>query len=424
MTNKKEHFLLSKLKPSVAYCMYDWANSPFSTVIITFIFSAYFERAIVGDAEKASIYWGWSISISAFCIACLSPFIGRHIDKNSSYKLWLSSFTILSALGAALFWFAYPSPQLIIFVCILVIISNITFELGGMIYNSLLPEFSFKENIGSLSGKSWAFGYAGGIICLLIILFGFIQTDNPLFGIEKDMSANIRIAGPIVALWFIFFSLPFLLKINIIKNNQNKKKENLFKEVVKNIKVLFSNNNKGRFLLSRMIYTDGLNTLFAFGGLYAAGTFNMDFSEIIIFGILINITAGAGALFFSYLEDKIGPKYVINISLILLIILGTIILFIHSKEWFLVLGSALGFFIGSIQSSSRSFMSRYILNGNNAETFGVYAVSGKCTAFLGPALLALIVSLFDSQRAGMATIILFFLLGLFLLQRVTEPKHN
>jgi len=173
-----------------------------------------------------------------------------------------------------------------------------------------------------------------------------------------------------------------------------------------------------------MIYTDGLNTLFAFGGLFAAGTFNMSFSEIIIFGILINVTAGLGALFFSYLEDKVGPKFVINISLLFLILLGIIVLFIHNKEWFLILGSALGFFIGSIQSSSRSFMSRYIVNGNNAETFGIYAVSGKCTAFLGPALLALIISIFDSQRAGMASIILFFLLGLVLLQKVSEPEHN
>ena len=415
--------MLSKIKPFTAYCLYDWANSPFATVIITFIFAAYFERAIVGDAERASILWGWSISISAFLIACLSPFIGRHIDNNSSYKFWLSAFTIIASLGAASFWFAYPVPESIFFVCILVVISNIAFELGAMVYNSLLPFFSQKTKIGSLSGKAWASGYAGGIICLIIILFGFIQTDKPLFGIEKDMSANIRIAGPLVAIWFICFSLPFIVKINNLNKKKKNNNENLFIEVIKNIKSLFSKSNKGRFLLARMIYTDGLNTLFAFGGLYAAGTFYMSFSEIIVFGILINITAGLGALFFSFIEDRIGPKYVINISLIFLIIFGFITLVINSKEYFLLFGSALGFFIGSVQSSSRSFMSRYIVNGNNAETYGVYAVSGKCTAFLGPALLAIIVSIFDSQRAGMASIILFFLLGLYLLQKVVEPKN-
>ena len=171
-----------------------------------------------------------------------------------------------------------------------------------------------------------------------------------------------------------------------------------------------------------MIYTDGLNTLFAFGGLYAAGTFKMSFSEIIIFGILINIAAGLGALFFSYLDDRIGPKYIIKISLIFLIIFGGITLIIENKELFLLFGSALGFFIGSVQSSSRSFMLRYITKGNNAEIFGIYAVSGKCTAFIGPAVLALTVSIFDSQRAGMGSIIIFLLIGLILLQRVVEPK--
>jgi len=411
-----------KIKPFVAYCLYDWANSPFATVVITFIFSAYFERAIVGNAEKASILWGLSISISAFMVACLSPFIGRHIDNNLSHKSWLIAFTIISSLGAALFWFAYPVPESIIFVCVLVIISNIAFELGGVVYNSLLPAFSEKSKAGSLSGKAWAAGYAGGIICLLIILFGFVQNENPLFGIEKDMAANIRIAGPIVAIWFIIFSLPFLICIPKNKEKAFCKNESLFKEVISNIKKLFTKSNQGRFLLSRMIYTDGLNTLFAFGGLYAAGTFKMSFSEIIIFGILINITAGVGSLFFSYLDDRIGPKYIIKISLIFLIIFGGITLIIENKELFLLFGSALGFFIGAVQSSSRSFMLRYITQGNNAEAFGIYAVSGKCTAFIGPAVLAVTVSIFDSQRAGMGSIIIFLLIGLILLQRVVEPK--
>ena len=413
-----------KIKPYVAYCLYDWANSPFSTVVITFIFSAYFSRAIVGNAEYASILWGWSISISAFMVACIAPFIGRHIDKNLSHKLWLIVFTSISSLGAALFWFAYPVPESIIFVCILVIISNITFELGGVVYNSLLPVFSSKKKIGSLSGKAWAAGYAGGILCLLIILFGFVQNENPLFGIEKDQAANIRIAGPIVAIWFIIFSIPLFLKIKKNKKIAFYKKVSLFKEVVSNVKALFRNSNQGRFLLSRMIYTDGLNTLFAFGGLYAAGTFKMSFSEIIIFGILINITAGIGALFFSYLDDRIGPKFIIKISLIFLIIFGSTTLIIEDKEFFILFGSLLGFFIGSVQSSSCSLMSRYISNGNNTETFGLYAISGKFTAFIGPAVLAITISIFDSQRAGMGSIIIFLLLGLILLQRVIEPKSD
>jgi UMF1 family MFS transporter len=171
-----------------------------------------------------------------------------------------------------------------------------------------------------------------------------------------------------------------------------------------------------------MIYTDGLNTLFAFGGLYAAGTFGMSFSEIIIFGILINITAGLGALFFSYIDDLIGPKKVIIISLFSIIIFGFFTLLIDDKLYFFILGSALGLFIGPVQASSRSFMTRFVNIKNKGQIFGVYALSGKITAFLGPMLLSIVVILTDSQRIGMGSIILFLIIGLLLILRVKEPE--
>ena len=414
--------IFKKIKPYTSYCMYDWANSPFSTVIITFVFASYFEKAIVGDPEKASVLWGWAISFSAILIAILSPFIGRHIDKNYSHKFWLVLFTLISSLGAASLWFAYPVESSIVFILCILVISNLCFELGGVVYNSLIPNFSIENKIGELSGKAWAAGYVGGIVCLLIILFGFIQIEDPLFGIKKEHAENIRIAGPIVAIWFIIFSLPLFYKTPYRSSKIIIKKSNIFKEVIKNIKSIISYNDIGKFLFARMIYTDGLNTLFAFGGLYASGTFNMSFSEIIIFGIMINITAGIGALFFSYLDDKIGPKIIILISLFFLIIIGIFTLVITDKNLFLMLGSALGFFIGSVQASSRSFMARFIKDGNNTEIFGFFAVSGKCTAFLGPAIIAIIISVYDSQRIGMSIIIIFLVIGFLLMLNTVEPK--
>jgi len=302
------------------------------------------------------------------------------------------------------------------------VISNLSFELGGVVYNSLIPNFAINNKVGAISGQAWATGYVGGIVCLLLILFGFVQTDFPLFGIGKEEAANIRIAGPIVAIWFLIFSLPLFYNISSSKNNLINNKTNIFIEVIKNLKSIFSYNDVGKFLFARMIYTDGLNTLFAFGGLYASGTFNMSFSEIIIFGIMINITAGLGALFFSYIDDRVGPKFVILISLIFLIILGVFTLIINDKNHFLILGSTLGFFIGSVQASSRSFMARFIKDGNNTEVFGFFAVSGKCTAFLGPAILAVVVGIYDSQKLGMSTIIIFLIIGFVLMLRVPQPK--
>ena len=171
-----------------------------------------------------------------------------------------------------------------------------------------------------------------------------------------------------------------------------------------------------------MIYTDGINTLFAFGGIYAAGTFGMPFSELIMFGIAINLTAGLGAAIFAWLDDKIGPKRVILIALVVLTVLGGILLIIQDKTQFWIFGVLLGLFVGPAQSASRSLMAHIAPAELRTEMFGLYAFSGKATAFIGPALLALATDMFQSQRAGMATILIFFLVGGLLLLPVVDAR--
>ena len=181
-----------------------------------------------------------------------------------SHNFWLILFTFISSIVAALFLFAYPIESSVIFVLSIFLIANISFELGSVVYNSLIPNFATKNKIGEISGKAWAAGYLGGIACLLIILFGFIQIDNPIFGIGKDNAANIRIAGPIVAVWFIVFSLPLFNNLSNLNIKTPKVKNNIFADVIKNFKNILAYNEVGKFLLARMIYTDGLNTLFCF----------------------------------------------------------------------------------------------------------------------------------------------------------------
>ena len=165
------------------------------------------------------------------------------------------------------------------------------------------------------------------------------------------------------------------------------------------------------FLLARMIYTDGLITLFAFGGIYAAGTFGMSLDEVIQFGIALNVTAGLGAAAFAWADDRFGPRPVILVSLVALTILGTGTLLVESKTWFWILGSALGLFVGPAQAASRSLMARLAPPELETEMFGLYALSGKATAFMGPLVLGIATEIFDSQRAGMATILVFFAVG-------------
>ena len=249
-----------------------------------------------------------------------------------------------------------------------------------------------------------------------MILSFFLLPEKSLFKLNAEEYENVRICGPIVGLWFLIFSLPFLLSLK--KEDLTPNKNFSLSYFFDNLEKIITDKNKLFFLSSRMLYTDGLITLFSFGGIYATGTFNFDFNDIIIFGIIINITAALGAYCFGFLEDKIGIKKVITISLVSLIIICLIILFIKSKAYFWFFGSLIGLFIGSVQSSSRTALIKLSGRNNINSLFGLYATSGKITNFLGPFLVATFTSIFASQKAGMATILIFLLLGLLLFRKV------
>ncbi len=403
-------------KRNLYYYLFDWANSPFSTIVITFVFSSYFTNTIAQNKIIGTSLWGWSIALSGIVIALLCPYLGYMADKNKSLS---RKFLILSTLTVVIcsfsLWFAEENINIFLFLGI-IIIANIFFEIGQTFYNSQLINFRGREKYGEFSGKAWAFGYLGGIFCLIIILILFLIPDFSIFKLDQEDYENIRICGPLVGLWFLIFSFPFLLNCKNDKSSSNR--SYLFSSFLKNLKILSKDRNKLTFLISRMLYTDGLITLFSFGGIYATGTFDFNFNEIIIFGVVINITAALGAYVFGFLEDKIGIKKVIIISLTFLILLCLLILFVKSKVYFWIFGSALGLFIGSIQSSSRTALIGLSNSNNINSLFGVYATSGKITNFLGPFLVATFTSIFSSQKAGMATILIFLILGLLLFSKV------
>jgi UMF1 family MFS transporter len=176
------------------------------------------------------------------------------------------------------------------------------------------------------------------------------------------------------------------------------------------------------FLLAQMLYADGLVTLFAFGGIYAAGTFGMALAEVIQFGILLNVTAGLGAACFARLDDRLGARPVIVFSLLALLASGAAAVLVESKTAFWILGALLGVFVGPVQAASRSMVARLAPPDMRGEMFGLLALSGKATAFLGPAALGAATLYFESQRAGMATILLFWLAGLILLLGVRDAR--
>jgi UMF1 family MFS transporter len=407
-----------------SWALFDFANSAFPTVITTFVFAAYFSKAVAPDEITGTALWGYATSIAAFCIALCAPVFGAIADQGGRRKVWLFFCTCLTIFATSSLWWVSPEESSILFALICVGVATFGFEMGMVFYNAMLPSLATSGREGLLSGLAWGLGYIGGLLGLVVVLLLFVQTDTPLFGLSKETAEHIRIAGPFVGVWFLVFSLPLFLFVP----DQPKKMalrlamKSGLQTLINSLKKWRENRVVYKFLIIRMIYTDGLNTLFAFGGIYAASTFNMAFDELIIFGIGINVTAGLGAALFGWLDDRWGPKKVIGLSLICLIILSFGTLIVTDKTHFLILGICLGLFIGPVQAASRTYMAHISPAHLRTEFFGLYALSGKATAFLGPLLVAFFSEIFLSQRAGMATILIFLLIGLACLRILPDIK--
>lgn len=408
----------------IAWCMYDWANSAFPTVIITFVFAAYYTQAIAPTPEIGTGHWGLAMSLSGIAIAVFSPILGAIADQGGRRKPWIFFFSAICVLSGMLLWFVEPEPHWAIAALVIVAVANIAFEIGTVFYNAMLPEVARPNMIGRVSGWAWGAGYAGGLACLAVALVFLVQPEVPAFGLDKQAAEHVRATGPLVALWFAIFALPMFLftpdrasrglPVSVAVRDGLSTLKRSLRALPRQGQVL-------RFLIARMLYTDGLNTLFAFGGIYAAGTFGMSFEEILIFGIVLNVTAGLGAVALAWVDDWIGPKRTILLSVGVLLVLGAAILLVESILWFYILGAAIGAFIGPAQSASRSLMARLAPAEVRTEMFGLYALSGKVTAFLGPAMVGAVTVATDSQRWGMSTILLLYAAGLYLLLPLREP---
>jgi len=414
-------------RPVFSWCLYDWANSPFPAIVLTFVIPAYFTEKIATDAATATWQWFLMTALAAIFIAISSPVLGAIADQSGHRKPWLALFTSLMVLGSALLWFVRPDPSDAALLLILVGVSVVSFEIGMVFYNAMLPTLVPTSHIGRVSGWAWGLGYFGGLGALVLVLFVFVLVETPPFGLEKEPAAeHIRIAGPVVALWLCLFCLPLFLwtpdrpgrglpAAAAIREGMSVLKRTL--------KALPKHPQLARYLIARMIFTDGINTLFAAGGVYASGTFGMSVAEVIMFGLVLNATAGAGAFAFGWIDDWIGAKPTILIGLVAITAIGVPLLLIESKLWFWILGGALGIFFGPVQSASRSMMARMTPAGMENEMFGLFALSGRATSWAGPLLIIAVALIFDSQRIALATVIPFLVVGGLLMLGVREPAR-
>lgn len=420
MNNKGE-----EKKRFIAWALYDWGIGAKASIIATFIFPTYFIKQIAESETSGTTLWGNAIGIVGLFIALLGPLFGAIADRGGHRKALTLIFTFIGIVATACLWFVSPGPSHLDLALMLVVILTVSLEIANIFYNAMLPTLTDYNSIGRWSGWAWGIGYGGGVVSLILCLVLFILPEQPLFNLNLDESENIRATFVFAAIWTFIFSLPLLFFIPespSLSPTLSASIRDGLKDLAENYKSLSKYREIVKFLIARMIYSDGLTTLFAFGGIYAAGTFHFTQGEVILFGISLNIISGIGAIGFAWVDDWIGGKNLILLSLLGLILSGIAIVFVDSLPAFWLLGMMIGIFIGPAQAASRSFLARITPMEMMNQCFGFYALSGKITTFIGPFAVAWVTYLTNSQRLGMSTIIIFLVIGALLMLRVKDTK--
>ena len=423
MTQERDRPRKASGRALFSWAMYDWANSAFFAVIQTFVFATYFVSSVAADEVTGSNQWGNAIGLAGVVIALLGPVLGAIADQTGRRKPWIFWFSMLCIVATALLWFVGPSDEFIMLALLLIFLGTVGSEAAIIFYNAMLPSLADRKRMGRWSGWAWGLGYAGGLVCLVIALFLFIQVDTPPFGLDSDAAEHVRATFVLVAVWYLLFSIPLFLLTPDAERTEKKISRAVregWKQLKSSLRHVRQYRDIVRFLFARMIFIDALATVFAFGGIYAAGTFDMGEREVLIFGIGLNLTAGLGAAAFAWMDDLMGSKTTIVVSLAGLIVTTTSVLLVTSSFWFWTFGLSLGIFVGPVQAASRTYMARIAPTELRNQMFGLFALSGKVTAFAGPFLVGWITYWAASQRIGMSVIVLLFIAGLLLMLGVPE----
>ncbi|MBR1269479.1 MFS transporter [Bradyrhizobium sp. AUGA SZCCT0222] len=438
----------------VSWIFFDWAAQPYFTLITTFVFAPYFAGFVAPDPATGQALWGFATAAAGLMIALMSPILGAIADASGRRKPWIAGFGLLLVIGSSLMWFGKPGdPSIIPTLLLCYAIASVGVEFAIVFNNAMMPTLVPPDKIGRLSGTGWATGYVGGILSLILVL-GFLaanpQTGRtlfgfmPLFGLDPVTHAGDRITGPLTALWFMLFTLPmFLLTPDYpAKLPMRAALREGLSELKQTLRELPKQKSLATFLLANMIYTDGLVSLFAFGGIYAAGTFGWHTIQIGTFGIVAAIAGVLGAWLGGKLDDRVGPKRVIAISLLVLLLALAAILLVDkdsilfvkvappvpgeplfsgaAERAYLILGCLIGGAGGPLQAASRTLLIRLAPQDRIAQCFGLFALTGKVTSFVGPLLIGVVTAVTASQKAGMALLVVFFVVGLVLLLRVRQ----
>ncbi len=446
------------LSARVSWMLFDWSVQPFYTLILTFLFAPYFANIVVGNGPKGQSMWGFGAAVAGVLIAVGSPFLGAFADGRGQRKPWIALFSVILAAAMASLWIATPSapPATIYLVLLAFVIATVCAEYTAVFTNAIMPSLVPHSELGRLSGAGWACGYFGGLASLFLVaglivpmgdsgqtMFGL----SPLLTLDTTTREGDRIVGPLSAVWYLVFMIPFFLFVPDVQKKRAHDARPATAELWDTVRSLPQNGDMLLFLIARMIYTDGLTAIFTFGGIYGASVFGWGPLELGLFGIILTLVGAFGALIGGVLDDRISAKFVIVSALAVLLVgaLGILsvddshVLFFFDvdpkapgsspfssagERVFLAFAIVVGLVSAPVQASSRSLLARLAPPDKITQYFGLFAFSGKVTAFLAPLLVALVTAVTQSQRLGMAAIILFLITGIALMSPVRVPSRD
>lgn len=435
-----------------AWMLFDWANQPFHTLILTFIFAPYFIAEVMSDPVAGQALWGTATAIAGALVAVLSPMLGAIADRTGGRKLWVLGFSVPYVIGCLGLWSAAPGLDPVWPVLIAFGLAYLGAELTVLFTNAMLPDLGPREEIGRISGSGWAVGYAGGLVSLILVLALLAPAPGsertligiaPILGLDPALGEPARATGPLSALWYVAFVIPLFLWSPDSPRSAMRLGAAAragLADLARSIGALRGERSLAAYLLASMIYRDALAALFIFGGIYAAGVLGWGTFQLGVFGIVAAATGAVGAWIGGRADRAYGPAPVIRTTILLLILVCLVVLGTTRSSVlglsvapdarlpdlvFLAAGGLLGAAAGSLQAASRTLLA-YQAEGRmgTGQAFGLYALAGKATAFIGPSAVAIVTAATGSQRLGVAPIVALFAIGLALLSFVRTGSEQ
>lgn len=451
---------ISTRKRIWGWFFFDWASQPYHTLLVTFIFGPFFAsvatevylgQGMADEAARASAQtlWAWGMAVAGLIIAFGAPFMGAFADTTGRRIPWIFAFSIMYVVGAGALWTMDPAGSNLFMMLMYFALGFVGAEYALIFINSQLPDLGPEEEVGKLSGSGFAFGYAGGLISLIVMLALLAEQPNgkTLIGLDPGLGMldaatreGTRAVGPFTAIWFAVFMIPYFMWVR--DRNVTGQKASFSKALSKlggTLRAVVKRQSTISYLIASMFYRDGLNGLYAFGGTYAVLVLQWDIVKVGVFGIIALISSAIFCWFGGRADKALGPKPVIRAAIWLLI--GICILIVGmSRESifgvalpegsglpdtiFMVCGALIGGMGGILQASSRSLMVRHTDPANATEAFGLYGLSGRATSFLAPILIGVATAVTGSARLGVSPVIALFAIGLILMIRVNADGER